>query len=78
MNDGTSDSDVATVSITVTPLGDSPIADNQSVTTTEDVAKAIVLTGSDPDGNPVTYTIVSAPSHGPDSVPHQMLRIHQL
>ena len=64
VNDGTSDSNIATVSITVTPVGDAPIADNQSVTTAEDVAKAITLTGSDPDADPITFTLVSLPSHG--------------
>jgi hypothetical protein len=41
-----------------------PTANAQSVNATEDTAKAITLTGSDPDGNPITYAIATQPSHG--------------
>ena len=41
-----------------------PVANAQSVTTAEDTAKAITLTGSDPDGNPLTYSVVTQPGHG--------------
>jgi hypothetical protein len=41
-----------------------PVANAQSVTTPQDTAKPIVLSGSDPDGDALTYTVVSAPSHG--------------
>ena len=64
VNDGTADSAAATVSITVTPVNDPPVANPQAVTTNEDTAQAITLTGSDPDGNPLTYGVVSAPIHG--------------
>ncbi len=63
-NDGTVNSNTATVSITITPVNDAPVANNQSVTTAEDVAKAITLTGSDVDGNTLTYAVVTAPAHG--------------
>jgi gliding motility-associated-like protein len=65
VNDGTTNSNTATVSITVDPINDAPVANDQSVTVTEDVAKAITLTGSDIDGNPLTYELVSpSPAHG--------------
>jgi hypothetical protein len=41
-----------------------PIANNVSVTTNEDTAKAFALDAHDPDGNPLTYTIVDNPAHG--------------
>src|SRR5205807_1178985 len=41
-----------------------PVADNQTVTTPEDTATAIALTAHDPDGKPLTYSIVTKPSHG--------------
>lgn len=63
-NDGTNNSNTATVSITVTPVNDLPIANNQSVTVVEDVAKAIVLTGSDVDGDGLTYSIVDGSANG--------------
>lgn len=63
-NDGTSDSNVATVSITVSPVNDAPIANNQVVTTNEDTSLPITLTGNDIDGNPLTYAIITPPVHG--------------
>ncbi|MCU0857100.1 MAG: Ig-like domain-containing protein [Pontiellaceae bacterium] len=54
----------ATVSITVTAVNRAPVANAQSVTTVEDAAKAITLTGSDPDGDALTYTIVTLPVYG--------------
>ena len=58
------DSNIATVSITVTPVNDAPVAQNQSVTTNEDTAKAITLAATDADGDTLTYQIVAQPSHG--------------
>jgi large repetitive protein len=63
-NDGTADSNVATVTLTVTAVNDAPAADSQSVTTAEDTAKAITLTGSDVEGSPLTFSIVTGPAHG--------------
>ncbi len=64
VNDGQVDSSAATVSIEVTPVNDAPVADDQSVTTPEDTAVDIVLTGSDPDGDSLTYTVVTLPANG--------------
>lgn len=41
-----------------------PIANGQSVVTTKDTAVAITLTGSDANGDPLTYAIATAPAHG--------------
>jgi DNA/RNA endonuclease G (NUC1) len=67
--DGTSaalTSGPATVSITVNSANDAPTADGQSVSTGEDVASSITLTGSDveTDASSLSYTVVTAPSHG--------------
>ena len=64
VNDGKVDSGAATVSLTIAPVNDAPVADSQSVTTNEDTARAIVLNGSDVDGDALTYTLASNPSHG--------------
>lgn len=64
VNDGQVDSATVTVSISVTALNDPPVADAQSVTLTEDTSKAMILTGSDVDGNPLTYGVVTGPAHG--------------
>jgi hypothetical protein len=41
-----------------------PIADEQAVGLDEDTTASMTLTGSDQDGDPLTYRIVSAPAHG--------------
>ena len=48
----------------MTPVNDAPVANAQSVTTQQDTAKAITLTGSDVDGNPLTYSVATQPGHG--------------
>ena len=63
-NDGTVDSNVATVTITVTAVNDAPVAADQSVTTAEDTAKAITLVATDVEGDPLTYAVVAGPTHG--------------
>src|SRR5207249_1454464 len=62
-NDGQTNSSPATVSITVTPVNDAPVASDQCVTTPEDTSTNLVLTGSDVEG-PVTFAILSAPTSG--------------
>lgn len=47
-----------------TPPNQPPVATDQSVATDEDTAKAITLTASDPDNDPLTYSLVSVPAHG--------------
>ncbi|HYT59117.1 MAG TPA: Ig-like domain-containing protein [Haliangiales bacterium] len=64
VNDGSLDSLPATVSITVTPVNDAPVADSQSVTTPEDTAVTFTLTGSDIESSPLTFTIVNSPANG--------------
>jgi uncharacterized protein YjiK len=64
VNDGKVDSNTATVSITVNHVNHPPVAQNQNVTTDEDLSKAITLVATDPDADVLTYTIVAQPSHG--------------
>lgn len=64
VNDGVFDSNIATVSITVTPVNDAPVANNQSVTVTQNIAKVITLTGMDVDNDPLTFTVRTLPAHG--------------
>ncbi|MGL4400085.1 MAG: Ig-like domain-containing protein [Luteolibacter sp.] len=64
VSDGSLTSALATISITVTPTNDAPVAVANSATTTEDRAVAIVLAGSDPEKSALTYTVVSNPTKG--------------
>ena len=53
--DGEFTSPAATISITVNPVNDAPTATAQSVSTDEDTALPIVLTGTDPEGDSLTF-----------------------
>ena len=64
VNDGTADSAVATVLITVTAVNDPPMANDDSVTIREDTLAPITLAGSDFDGDPLTYSVLTGPCHG--------------
>lgn len=61
--DGIAESEVTTVHITLT-RNSPPVALAQSVSTNENTYKNITLTGTDPDNDPLTFTSISAPSHG--------------
>jgi hypothetical protein len=63
LNDGEVDSAPATVSINVAP-NLLPVAKPHSVTTVEDTPIEIRLMGSDPDSDPLAYSMITDPSHG--------------
>ncbi len=63
-NDGLVNSPAATVSITVNPVGDAPVANPQSVSTMFNQSVAITLTGSDVDGDELYYLLVNLPTNG--------------
>jgi hypothetical protein len=64
VNDGHTDSTAATVNILVAPVNDAPVAVWQSVSVNEDSSVAITLVATDVDGDPLSYLVVAAPSHG--------------
>jgi len=64
VNDGTVDSGLATVSITVNAVNDAPVAGALAVKTDEDTAVALTLQGFDAEGAKLTYTVVRAPANG--------------
>src|SRR5882724_8272968 len=65
-NDGTVDSNAATVAVTVTPVNDPPVAVDDSVTTAEDTPILVSMLANDTDTekDPLTAVIVSGPTHG--------------
>src|SRR5438876_286215 len=69
-SDGQAQSGVATVTITVTPVNDAPVAVNDdSYTTPEDtqltvIAPGVLANDSDVDGNALSAMLVTNPSHG--------------
>ncbi|MCG3205570.1 MAG: hypothetical protein KCHDKBKB_02292 [Elusimicrobia bacterium] len=72
VNDGEWDSPPALVSIVIDSVNDAPEADNQNLSTLEDTSKAITLSATDKDGDPLTYRVINQPTHGSLSgtVPH--------
>jgi len=68
LNGGSDHTSSAFTSVTVLPADDPscnqpPVADDQSVSTNEDAAVGITLTGSDPDSDPLTFSPTN-PSNG--------------
>lgn len=69
-NDGSSNSSIVTVSITVNSTNTAPVSVNDTYTVTEDgvltvpVATGILNNDSDANGNPLTAAVVSQPLHG--------------
>src|SRR6266850_2266164 len=68
-NDGSADSNVVTMTLTVTAVNDAPVASADSYPTSEDtpltVAAAGVLSNdTDIDGDPLTAVLVSGPANG--------------
>lgn len=64
VNDGELNSEIATVTIEITAVNDTPLANAQSLETNEDVPLSITLTGSDIEDDSLTYTLVKTPSLG--------------
>lgn len=62
-NDGTEDSNVATVTVTIAPVNDAPVASDGSLTTAEDTPVAGTLVAAD-DGVGLTFTIVTNGTRG--------------
>ena len=64
-NDGKVDSNVSTISINITPVNDTPIAQDIDISMNEDEGtRDIILQGSDIDNSNLTYSIINGPSHG--------------
>ena len=68
-NDGTVDSNTATVTITVTPVNDRPVATDDAYDTDEDTTLNVAAPGvlgndTDVDGDPLTASLVTGPTHG--------------
>ncbi len=64
VNNGSADSNLATVSITVRPVNDAPAAAALSVTTDEDLPVDITLAGADVDGDALSFSVSAAPLRG--------------
>ncbi len=64
VNDGSLDSAPATVAVTITAVNDAPTATAGTLNVTENAPQTGTLIGSDPEGDPLTFSIVSQGSKG--------------
>ncbi|MFC4778866.1 tandem-95 repeat protein [Paenibacillus sp. GCM10023252] len=64
VSDGAGGTAVSTIVITVTPVNDSPVAQDVNASTPEDTPAGGQIIASDTDGDPLTYTLTTPPSHG--------------
>ena len=58
-NDGSSDSNIATVTVTIDPINDAPVAQAGNLTISEDTADSGVVVATDVDSSTLSYSIVS-------------------
>lgn len=64
INDGDADSAPVAVTISITPVNDAPVANSQTIRINEEDTTNIILSGTDIDGDKLTYSIVDQPKHG--------------
>lgn len=57
-------SNAATKTVNVTAVNDPPTSSGGPFTTNEDTPLSATLSGSDPDGDPLTFTVLSQPANG--------------
>ncbi|MEQ1871739.1 MAG: Ig-like domain-containing protein, partial [Vicinamibacterales bacterium] len=62
-------SNIATVSLTITPVNDAPVASNGSATTPQDTPLSGVLSATDIDSGTVQFVVVAQASHGTVTIP---------
>ena len=67
-NDGLSDSNTATVAVTINPINDPAVAAPGVLTIDEDMPGTDTLSASDADGDTLTYSIVGNPGAGTVSI----------
>jgi len=64
VSDGLLWSTTASVALTVSPVNDAPLANSGNVTLSEDASAGIVLTGTDQDGDSLSFEISKGPESG--------------
>src|SRR5205085_2171471 len=69
-NDGTSDSNVGHVSLTVNPVNDLPTALPQTLSTLKNNALNFDLFGTDPENDSISFVTIAGPLHGTLTTPY--------
>jgi VCBS repeat-containing protein len=68
VNDGIADSNVATVTVSISPVNDAPLAANATGSVLAGQTRSGMLVASDADGDPLTYAIVSNGTQGTSTI----------
>ena len=68
VEDGAGGTAISTVNVTVTPVNNPPVTQNYNVSTPEDVAVTGTVTATDPDRDPLTYSLLTPPTDGTAAV----------
>ncbi len=63
-SDGTGSSNVVTVTLTINPINDVPVVQDAAVILEQDASVPVMLTGTDADNDPLTFTIETPPANG--------------
>jgi len=63
-NDGLMDSNVATVTATIVPVNDAPVAQDSTFSVDEGATHVGVVSATDPDGDALSFALASGPSYG--------------
>jgi hypothetical protein len=64
VNDGEFESNVATACGIINPVNDTPVTDDQNITTQSNALTSITLTASDIENDNLTFIVLSQPAHG--------------
>ncbi|RYD95296.1 MAG: tandem-95 repeat protein, partial [Sphingobacteriales bacterium] len=64
VSDGKGGTTSVTINVTVTAVNDAPVATSPAITTPMNTPKTGVVSASDVDGDPLTFTITTAPANG--------------
>jgi large repetitive protein len=63
-HDGQDASNVSTITLNVGPVNDAPLAQGQAISTTRNSNVGITLAATDAEGDAISYTVVTSPTHG--------------
>jgi alpha-tubulin suppressor-like RCC1 family protein/uncharacterized protein YkwD/plastocyanin/thiol-disulfide isomerase/thioredoxin/uncharacterized membrane protein YphA (DoxX/SURF4 family) len=63
-DDGGVGTAIINITVTVTVVNQPPVAEDQTVATKTNTPVNITLAASDPDGDPLTYSVMKTPGHG--------------
>jgi VCBS repeat-containing protein len=68
LSDGVQHSEIANVSVWITPVNDMPVIESQNIEIEQDQQAHIILMAEDADNDALNYNIITMPEHGSASI----------